>query len=214
MLNELSIKIILLDYLLREKLKNRIIALEVPYMYRKRQVDVLLIFQNKIHAFEIKSDHDSLKRLHPQAKDYLNTFNYTSIVIGDKFLNDSGLKNISKHFGLIHINSKTKEVHELKKPKENLRLKKYNLSCFIPKKNIIAKLKDKNIATSNNIPIEEARKNFLRKLTTKEIRRLAYEALKNKYQKNYNLFRDEIGKKVHQEDLRLLTEKNIPLKII
>jgi hypothetical protein len=92
-------------------------------------------------------------------------------------------------------------------------VKKYNLSFFIPKTNLISALSHKGINSSQREPVEAVRQVFLKRHTTKEVYQLALIALKKKYQKNFEIFNSEIGKKIHPEDLLLLTKKNLEFTI-
>jgi hypothetical protein len=81
MRNEAFYKTKLINYLYKTKMFNKhsIVASEIPVDSFKRRADLLLL-DNKIHFFEIKSDIDSLARLEGQLETYTSFADQVTIL--------------------------------------------------------------------------------------------------------------------------------------
>lgn len=64
---------------------DAVFASEVPYGPTDRRADFLVV-DKRSHAYEIKSDFDSLGRLPEQISDYVCTFDFVSVVTTDRHL--------------------------------------------------------------------------------------------------------------------------------
>lgn len=86
MLNEGDIKAAVIDRLFRaEVLKDAVLINEMVVANWSRRAD-LVVANGKLHAFEIKSDLDSLRRLEGQLETYLHRFDKVTVVSTPKFI--------------------------------------------------------------------------------------------------------------------------------
>jgi hypothetical protein len=85
-LNEQSIKAAVVDRLFRSgALDNAVLINEMVYANWSRRAD-LAVANGHLHAFEIKSDVDSLRRLDGQISIYLERFDKVTLVVSSKFV--------------------------------------------------------------------------------------------------------------------------------
>jgi len=202
---EHEMKSALIDYLLKENKKNIVIGAEVPFLSGKRWLDVLLMHPKYFHAFEIKGDRDSLSRLSGQIKDINTSFEYTSVVVSNKYV-----EKISQHIpasvGIIYINADNKSVKTIRKPIKRVKLNKKNLSLFLWKQEIIPLLKEYKYLGKEETHL--LRHLLLKKTTLKEINKLSKQALINRYKGRFDRFLSERGKKTMADDLVNLSFDN------
>lgn len=199
-MDEKILKIRLIDHILSNKYpKCKLIGVEVPFVSMKRRVDVLVITGNKeLIAFEIKSDLDSLKRLHGQMKDYKKTFDKLYIVTSAKYKNICDKDSNNTSVGYIYINGK---VDERKKAKP---IKKFNKEClarFLLKTDLI------NLGYNKHDTVEQIRKQLIKDTkNTETLRKLAIESLLHRYSKRFELFKKHKEQKTLLSDLDYLTK--------
>ncbi|MCG2585825.1 sce7726 family protein [Massilia sp. TS11] len=85
MLNESDIKAAVIDKLFASAaLSDAVLINEMVIANWSRRAD-LVVANGKLHAFEIKSDFDSLRRLHGQIETYLTRFDKVTVVCTPKF---------------------------------------------------------------------------------------------------------------------------------
>ncbi len=203
LLNEKYIKTLLIDYLRTIIEKDFIIASEVPYIYGKRRVDILVVSKDSLYAFEIKSDKDDLNKLASQVTDYNKTFNYTNIVFSSKF-GTKDFKSISRSVGLIQIFDNNTKL--IRKAKKRIRLNKRCLSYFLWRKDIVYMLnKHTKELLAKKTETEKLRKLLLSKVNANIIMKSAIYALKKRYEEKYNNFISSVGDKTTVADLDILT---------
>lgn len=109
----------LIDYL-EEKYDFDFIAREVPFSLGERRADLVAADRQLgvTHAFEIKSDNDTLNRLQGQLGSYRATFNYVHVVTTQKYL--SAVKEYGLWFGILLIDEAGKISVERKPRKRQL----------------------------------------------------------------------------------------------
>lgn len=98
-----------------------------------RRADLCIIIKNRIIAFEIKSEADSLTRLEGQIEDYLNYFDKVIVVTAPKFTAQIK-ENVPKNVGIWEINNNS----IIQKQRGNISLnrdKKY-LTSMLRKKDL------------------------------------------------------------------------------
>ncbi|MCM1224752.1 MAG: sce7726 family protein, partial [Lachnospiraceae bacterium] len=161
-MDEKKLKLRLIDYILGAKYpKCKLIGVEVPFVSMKRRVDVLVITGNKeLIAFEIKSDLDSLRRLHGQMKDYKKTFDKLYIVTSAKYKDICDEDSNRTSVGYIYINGK---VDERKRAKSIKKLDKECLARFLLKADLI------NLGYDKHNTVEHIRKQLIRDTKSTEI---------------------------------------------
>lgn len=88
-LNEKDIKAAVIQKI-RTRIKGEEFTLinEMVFKDKSRRADLVIAAKN-LHAFEIKSDVDTLKRLDGQMGDYLETFDKVTLVVSSKYVTDA-----------------------------------------------------------------------------------------------------------------------------
>ena len=204
MLCAFDIKSILADHLLKNVTANSILAVEVPFCYGFRRADMLYLEQEKTHAFEIKSDLDSLDKLEGQIQDYKNTFPYSWLVTTSRHLLKAR-KKVPPSIGIILI-KENGVIQIIRHARENKRLSKNNLVFLLEKNRLVSLLKDANAFPKQKvIEIGKLREMGETKLTTKQLIKASYDALFSKYKKTYELFSFDRGIRTTHDDIYYLS---------
>jgi hypothetical protein len=173
---------------------NEAIGVEVSFSPNKRKAD-LVIIGKELHAFEIKGDHDNLRKLKSQILDYNKTFDRVSIVTSACHL--VKIKNtVSRYTGLILVKGGSFEV--LRKPKLRRRLNKQSLLMFLPKADMALLL---GLSKLDNYSTDQVRFMAQRKLSLSKIHRASLALLKKRYGKLFGLFMTDRGDIIHIDDL-------------
>lgn len=193
-----ELKCLLIDYLLELYPDCLLIGSEIPYLSRKRWVDILLITKEReLIAFEIKSDIDTLNRLEGQIRDAEKTFNQVYIVFSTKFKDKKLEFPYSKNVGYIYIDKKEQNI--IRKSKNISRLSKYNLCFFLWKSDLNKYFKDKSLS------VEKMREIFIKSNTIKDIKNCVIDVLLLRYKKRFQFFKNDRSKKTILADLHNLT---------
>ena len=197
-MNEKEIKCILIDYLMK-KYPNGIIAVEVPFLAGQRRVDVMLITENELVAFEIKSELDSLRRLEGQLIDYQETFTQVYVILSEKFKQQHSIISLlPQNVGYGFLKTKSREICIKRNAKKRTRLSKENLSFFLWRKDLQALGRSNDSANS-------LRKKFIKNNSVIMILAMAIEAIRARYEIRFNDFKKSKSKYTHLEDLEDLT---------
>ena len=105
------VKTSLIDFWLKNYTAD-LIANEVPFFKGNRRADLIMISNNNLLGFEIKSELDSLKNLKSQILDYKKIFDFVYVVIDKKF-------KFSKELEML-LNSKKLDLDQLQKNAQNI----------------------------------------------------------------------------------------------
>jgi len=133
-LNDKAMREVLFDYY---EMTNERLRFFEELCIGKSRADAILVRENKIVGFEIKSDKDNLLRLEAQMKDYTRFCDECYIVTGDKHLEEIPLV-VPEFYGIIRIyldedeQARLEVVREAAKdPKESKRRKiKHQMSLL------------------------------------------------------------------------------------
>lgn len=133
-LNDKAMREVLFDYY---EMTNEKLRFFEELCIGKSRADAILVRENKIVGFEIKSDKDNLLRLEDQMKDYTRFCDECYIVTGDKHLEEIPLV-VPEFYGIIRIYLDEAEQTRLevireatKDPKESKRRKiKHQMSLL------------------------------------------------------------------------------------
>jgi|InofroStandDraft_1065614.scaffolds.fasta_scaffold00110_119 hypothetical protein len=194
-----EIKIIFIKWLLK-KYPSSIIGNEVLFSNHQYRTDILQILSNKTHAYEIKSDSDNLENIDQQLQNYLETFDYTSLIFTEKYSNEK-INKIDNMVGLYLI-TKDKKIKKIRQAKISHQIKKENLLCFLHKKELINILNEKGLS---QLSVFELRKNA-RKIPLNIIKTASIDILTHRYSKLLKLFLlDTNGQVITEDDLKSLT---------
>lgn len=133
-LNDKAMREVLFDYY---EMTNERLRFFEELCIGKSRADAILVRENRIVGFEIKSDKDNLLRLENQMKDYTRFCDECYIVTGDKHLEEIPLV-VPEFYGIIRIYLDEDEQARLevvrgaaKDPKESKRRKiKHQMSLL------------------------------------------------------------------------------------
>ncbi len=204
-MNEEEIKSRLIDYLLnRSNDKEIVLCSELPFADRNRRADLVVLQKDKIVAFEIKSQKDSLEKLESQLEDYQKSFDLVYLVLAPKHI--CSARNIANRKVGIYTATEF-GIQKLRKATPQKRLDKALLLSLLTKQQLLtfATLNDLRSATLHSK--HEIIAAIKTKLPLKNIRAFVIENLLMKYHPRYRHFISERGMVTHPEDLYLLTKE-------
>ncbi|MFC7050391.1 sce7726 family protein [Emcibacter nanhaiensis] len=196
MLDADQIKVKLIDFLIDQD-DCTLIASEVPFYQGYRKADLIHLANNSITAFEIKSDRDSLTKLLDQVSDYNHTFSFCYLVTTKKHL-ATARKLISPKTGIMLVEDSSISV--VRKSKENKRLCKHSLTLALPGQDISKLTKNSRVDKA----LHSQRRYVESETTLQTLKKYFYEALFDKYHKNYTNFISDRGMRTTLTDLYYL----------
>ena len=177
---------------------NEVIGVEVSFSPNKRKADLVIIGED-LHAFEIKGDHDNLRKLKSQISDYNKTFDRVSVVTSACHLTKVK-RTVSRYTGLILVKGDDFEI--LRRAKLRRRLNKQSLLMFLPKADVASLL---GLSKLDDYSTDQVRFIAQRKLPLCKIRLASLALLRGRYGKLFNLFMADKGETTHIDDLLSLT---------
>lgn len=142
MLNELKIKLALIDQLIElGMLDDAVLINEMVIANWSRRADVA-VANGKLFAYEIKSDFDTLKRLDGQITAYLSQFDRVTVVTTPKF-SQAVIEQMPKEVEVWETSTTNDEIKfkVVRKGKTKLISNKNKLAGFLTKSEIVSALK-------------------------------------------------------------------------
>ncbi|MFP5976630.1 sce7726 family protein [Enterobacter mori] len=178
-IKEFAIKKMLLTHLLKcEDDSNSYAITEFSIANFTRRVDIFFVKDDTLHAFEIKSEFDSLNRLEGQISEYLNHFDKVTIVAASKFIPNILLKTPS-NVGIWEIKDTTfKIIRQGRISRVKDKLTFIRMMTLVELINL-SKKQHLNITSRKRIDIEF----LVSKLPIYLLRGAAIENIKNRYRK-------------------------------
>lgn len=202
----MDMKILLVEHLIAHY-PEAIIAAEVPFYFGERRADIVMINNDGITAFEIKSEKDTPARLPYQIKSYKEFFDYCYIVLEPSNLQEIR-KLIPRSIGIICISkNQTKKIRQSYPFK---RQNKLTLASIFPTMGLKHLLKNTPPFQSSQF---ELAKQVSETLTLKELKPLVKEFLTQKYKNNFSLMKSEIFKKITADDIQTIS-RQVPMQIL
>lgn len=179
---------------------SHVIGVEAQYGTAKYRADLLLLGKNT-HAFELKSEADSLRRLREQLNEYVQVFDYVWVVCIPKEL--SNVREIaSRKVGILVFEDG--EVHFARKASQFKRLSRLKLAFSCSKEQLRKAIRDSQNGTVNRGGFEELAIEASKLLSLEILRMLSHENFRSRYQSQSELFFDEVRPPVRLEELDLL----------
>lgn len=176
------------------------IGTEVLFSRNKRKAD-LIVISNIIHAFEIKSERDSIKKFYHQLPDYLHSFPKFSVITTRKYFNQ--IKAITPtSAGLILFDSGIFQIKRLATKK--VKLNKDDLLMFLSKEDLIRIFKIKGARTFST---QTLRNRISKRIPASQIYLTALTILKKRYRDLFSLFMRDTNGNIMRDDLKGLTGK-------
>lgn len=206
-LKEADFKVITIEWLVTKGLLNddAVLINELPVDNFSRRAD-LVVANGKLHAFEIKSDADSLARLSGQIKTYLSFFDKVTVICSKKYTSKA-LALLPKAVEILelHINNDcSSSLKVVRRGKIKEITDYYNFLSFVEKKELINVLKQQGFSCHSG----ESRISLCKKLGTLPKcfwRNVALNYLKKKYKATHESFFENRNRKLIVSDLSHLS---------
>lgn len=216
MLNELLIKSAVIDRLFEDgALDDAVLVNEMVVANWSRRAD-LAVANGKLHAFEIKSDLDTLRRLQAQVETYLYSFDKVTVVTTSRFLNV--VKGMLPPEVEIWEAEKVHETVSIRIARRGRAIEirnKRNLCGFLHKPEIVALLRSQGVKSNVGAPREELIK-MTEYLQVKKVREYVLKAIKARYRDTFESFVQSRESSTRTGDLdelsksKLLAKRNQP----
>ena len=195
--NQLKVKFI--EWLIKNN-KDIVIGNEVLFSENKCRADIVMLKNNKIFAYEIKSDSDNFLDFDEQILNYISTFNYTYLVMTQKHVKQ--LEKFSHYNIGIYIYRDGTFVH-IQKPILSKQILKSNLLEFLRKPELLSLI---NKSGYSKYSVFTLRNMIAKRCSIKKIQEACYSSLKSRYAILYDLFLADTSKdSITIEDLKSLT---------
>lgn len=200
--DERDIKVALTEKLLSELEPNGIIASEAPFFFGKRRADILEISKT-IHAYEIKGKFDRLDKLPDQISDYMQSFDFVSVVVSKKhILKVNGL--LPRRVGVLLYEDGA--FFHRRKAQAIKRKNKSALASVLNRKETVFALKAHDVLPSEYrvFGVDELREYVSNNIKEEILIQHFIKHYRDRYEPGFKLFMADKGSKVHADDLRTL----------
>ncbi len=200
-MNANNLKVEFINWLIkRYKAENIILGNEVLFSVDKCRADIVMLKNNKIFAYELKSDSDNFIDIDVQLNHYMTTFNYTYIVLTAKHKKQIDILS-QYNIGIILYEKFRFKI--LKNPTLSKIISIDNLVEFLHKNEMKELIQ---IPKINKTSVFKYRNIVSNKCSKKKIQEQAYKTLEKRYARLYNLFLIDTSKdSIMIEDLKTLT---------
>ncbi|MBX8783159.1 sce7726 family protein [Ochrobactrum sp. GRS2] len=200
-LDEADLKIRCIDFILEQKSSEDMIVInEFAYADGARRADLVRLDEG-IHAYEIKSDLDSLKRLDFQLMEYRACFDFVNIVTTEKHL--SGVRNKTpRYVGIILV--KENNITQVRKPQRFKKFNKYLLTTLVDSVQVNQILREIEVSVRNDLSAVDRRKLLVQSCNVTLLHNKVLSHLHAKYQSRYMQFIKNRGNVTLLDDLLLL----------
>lgn len=201
-LNEKDIKAGLIDYLLSKGFLhgNSVLINEMVVDNFRRRID-LAVANGKLHAYEIKSDKDSLYRLNGQVETYSKFFDKVTIVCSKKFV-EKAKHSLPKSIEIIEVSKKNSFLNFklVRRGKTETIKDRGRYLSYVEKKYILKFLRDNDITCSIGMS-RQSLYELAYDLPISKVRDFAIEHIKEKYRKKYDSFLKTRGDVTTSKDI-------------
>ncbi|KAA1188578.1 sce7726 family protein [Photorhabdus heterorhabditis] len=208
-----SIKAALIDWLIeRDEINdNAVLINELPIANFSRRVD-LAVANGKLHAYEIKSDSDSLARLEGQISTYRLYFDKVTLVCAPKFT-EKALSILPMDIEILEIKKNNSGVTNTFIKKRRGRTCKISedrfIFSFVEKKEIV-KFVRKNGYTCHPSEMRENIYNLTKNISIEKKRNFTINYLKIKYKISFeNFINNKNSSSTSAENISLLSNNKI-----
>lgn len=188
MLNEAQIKTAVIGRLLNSgALKDAVLINEMVVGNWSRRAD-LAVANGKLHAFEIKSDLDTLKRLEGQVGTYIRYFDKVTVVTTEKFLKATiDMLPIEVEIWVAEHTIHGVKIRIARRGRTREICDKQSLCGFLHKPEIVALLRKHGVSSSTDVSRSELVQ-LASDLPLKRVREEVLLTLKNRYKKSFENF--------------------------
>ena len=201
-LKEPEIKAAAIDWLDRKGvLDQSTLVNELVVASSERRAD-LAIINGHLHAYEIKSDADSLSRLEGQVRTYLKHFDKVTLICTKKFTT-AAIEKLPKEVEIIEIERKLSNKYKLTTKRRGRKVKicePEGFLSFVDKRSIIKLLRSNGVACPMSVTRSESYM-LAEKLKSDSWRNWTIEYLKRKYFESHSRFMENKKTPTEAEDL-------------
>lgn len=203
---ESDLKALVIEQLINQKLltSEDTIINELNLGDFSRRVDLAVIRKNKIYAYEIKSEGDTLARLSPQVEKYLEYFDKVTVITAPKHTSKA-LQMTPSNVAIWEISNSTISI--IRKGRLSSKIDKLKFIDFMNVTDLIKYARNEGIVLSSykRSSLEQT----LIYQPSCKLRQYAVEALKQRYLENSEKFFSNIShsQSVHLKDLRHLKRR-------
>jgi transcriptional regulator NrdR family protein len=212
MLDEATIKVALIDKLIASGLlHNAVLINELVVANWSRRADIA-VANGKLHAFEIKSDVDNLRRLDGQVTTYLDQFDKVTVVTTSRYA-DPVLEMMPEQVEVWEARPSRDGVDfkVVRRGKTQLIKCKSALLRFLTKEEMLAIVRKKKI--SGTFDTKKSLTHLIEaNLSVKDIRECVLDSLKKRYKETYAEFISSRNSRTQQEDLHNLSKSKLMMK--
>jgi len=210
LLKEADYKITTIKWLIEKGYvdSDAVLINELPVDNFNRRAD-LVVANGKLHAFEIKSDADSLIRLSGQIETYLSFFDKVTVVCSPKYTKKA-LMTLPKEVQILQLNIDSKNnkiIKMVQRGKVNKIKCPVHFLSFVEKKVLLSELKKKGLVYNTHENRRTISSKF-NKLPQNTWRNITLNYLKSKYKLTHNAFFSKIKNEISIDDLKLLSPKS------
>lgn len=190
------IKAKLVDYIFSEHDKSKVvIATEVPVSKKNSIIDMMLIGENFLIGYEIKSKFDSTYRLKKQFDDYKGHFNALYLVCPDTFKFERNA--LPRSTGILTYQDKT--VALSRDARARAFPEKSRMINFLWKRDFLP------IPSYPNASVEELREYTLKKENSSQLFQRVCSTLRKRYLSRYQSFLMSRGERTFVQDIDVLS---------
>lgn len=208
-LNERIIKAAVVDRLFRAgALKDAVLINEMVIANWSRRVD-LAVANGHLHAFEIKSDLDTLRRLTGQVATYLDRFDKVTVVTTSKFVKI--VRDQTDDRVEVWEAAETRGIITLKVVRRGRSRDVVNtrmLCSYLLKPELVTLLMAHGYYETTSTP-RETLLSLAESLPIRALRKFTLEALKMRYRKTFDAFQQRRTSNTKPEDLMLLSKARL-----
>ena len=203
-LDESTLKAQCIDFLLAEQgsePNDYVIINELNFCDGKRRADIIEA-NGFLHAYEIKSDLDTLSKLEEQIQDYKRSFDTVTVVTTNKHL--IGVQKIcAKNVGILLVMKEG--VRLIRAAKKYKRFSNYHLASLLSATELNQLMKLLKESNSSKMSITDKRLLVAKKMEVSVLRQATINSLKSRYKNRYARFIKNKGKETMCDDIIELT---------
>lgn len=197
-MKEIDLKIALLKYLI-SRYPDAIVGAEVSYLFGSRRADMVMLYEDKMTVYEIKTENDSIARLNGQINDYKNFFD-CCYVVGESTNITAIRRVVSNSVGIMCVTNGQVEV--IRESRLFKKQQKITLSSIFG----IERLKSLSGSAKKASQIELAKK-VAKKFSLPELKAEVRRYLISQYGARFSMLLSEIEQEITADDIKTITQK-------
>lgn len=176
--------------------KDLLIGQEVMYGKLQNFADLVVLYNNRLYAIEIKAQNDNFRRLNSQIENYRKVFDYVYVLATKNHIN--ALRNFDyQGVGIISVDNDAFKI--VKRGRLQNKFSKEDVLGSIPVSYLV-----KKFIIKKGLPASAVRDELIKKNVT-ELKKTLFEYFNFKIEDKFRNFIKEKGEVVQYEDISLLS---------